>query len=200
MPVIACPDCGRDVSTIATACPHCGRPSPAGMAPPAAPRQAPAHEEQLWQGRPSARVLIGQLVALVVIIAIGATFTIGLDARLMGWAITSLVALVFAISIAVRYVRLRSTLYTISNQRVIIERGLLSKSLEEIDLRYVEDTRFFQSFMERLLGIGNVTLVSADKTTPTFVLYHITEPREIRELVRTNAYQVSQRQVFTRVT
>jgi uncharacterized membrane protein YdbT with pleckstrin-like domain len=199
VPVITCPDCGRDVSTMAAACPHCGRPSPAGTSPIVT---APPHarEEMLWRGRPSARVLIGRVLAAVLVAAVGGFMTWGLQAGPIGWTITALTVLVMLIALAIRWLQLRATLYMISNQRVTIERGILSKSVEEIDLRYIEDTRFFQSFLERILGIGNVTLVSADKTTPMFVLSHIIEPRQIRELVRTQAYQVSQRQVFTRMT
>ena len=200
MPVITCPDCGRDVSTLASACPHCGRPSPAGFAPPAAASSAPLREETLWQGGPSARVLIGRVLLIVILAVIGSVATEMLQGGGIGWAITAGVVVILLIATAVKYVQLRGTQYTITSQRVIIERGILSKSVEEIDLRYVEDTRFFQSFMERMLGIGNVTLVSSDKTTPTFVLFHILDPRATRELVRTHAYQISQRQVFTRTT
>jgi len=199
MPVITCPDCGRDVSTLATACPHCGRPSPAGTTPIGAVPQPP-REETLWRGSPSARVLIGRGAAIALLAIAGAVATQLLDGGAIGWGITALVVLALLIALAIRWVQLRSTQYTISNQRVIIERGILSKSVEEIDLRYVEDTRFFQTFLERMLGIGNVMLVSADKTTPTFVLFHITNPRDIRELIRSHAYQVSQRQIFTRST
>ena len=97
-------------------------------------------------------------------------------------------------------VRLQSTIYTITNQRVMIERGMLSKSLNEIDLRYIDDTQFFQSFAGRLLGIGNVTLISSDKAFPTTVLQAIARPRDIREMIRARAYQISQRQLFTRAT
>lgn len=168
-----------------------------------------SQEETLWRGSPSARVLIGRLIVIVLVLIIApiaihfaavANWEQAASINTIGWAITALVVLVLLVAFAIRYVRLRSTSYTISNQRVMIERGILSKGVEEIDLRYVEDTRFAQTFLERILGIGNVTLVSSDKTTPTFVLFHILDPRATRELIRTNAYQVSQRQVFTRAT
>ena len=94
--------------------------------------------------------------------------------------------------------RIRSTLYTISNQRILIETGLLSKSVSEIDLRTIDDTQFFQSLTARMLGIGNVTLVSADKAAPMLVLHNIPDPRSLRELIRSNAYRMSQRQLYTR--
>ena len=96
--------------------------------------------------------------------------------------------------------RIRTTLYTVSNQRVIIETGLTTKSVEDIDLRYIDDSQFQQSFIARVLGIGNVTIISSDKTLPIYTLRGIRDPRGVRELIRANAYQVSQRQLFTRAT
>src|SRR5438045_9704226 len=65
MPVISCPDCGRDVSPLAPACPHCGRPSPGGNAPIPAPNTQ-QQERTLWRGGPSAIVLAGYIATIVV--------------------------------------------------------------------------------------------------------------------------------------
>ena len=80
----------------------------------------------------------------------------------------------------------------------IVER--LTKSVEDIDLRYIDDTQFRQSLIQRILGIGSVMIISSDKVAPTYTLRGIPDPRGIREMIRANAYQVSQRQLFTRAT
>src|SRR3954470_18268257 len=206
MPVITCPDCGRDVSTLAAACPHCGRPmSPSTFAAPVA--AVPAAEETLWRGSPSWRVLIGKVVAMILTLIV-IPVAIYVDSQTsgsgnitkIGWYATALLLLIQLVGFLLAMLRLQSTLYTVSNQRVLIEQGILSKSVSEIDLRSVDDTQFFQSFHERLLGIGNVTLVSSDKALPVTVLRGIHDPRNVRETIRAAAYQVSQRQLFTRAT
>jgi hypothetical protein len=213
MPVITCPDCGRDVSPLATACPHCGRPSPAGFAAPAAAAAgAPAlTEETLWRGSPSWRVLIAKVVMMVLTVIVipfvaiffsSHTADLDLSSKItkIGWWVTALVLLYQIIAFLFALLRLQSTLYTVTNQRIMFEQGILSKSLSEIDLRSLDDTQFFQSFTDRLLGIGNVTLVSSDKALPVTVLRGVHDPRNLREIIRSRAYQVSQRQVFTRAT
>ena len=209
MPVIACPDCGKDVSTLAPACPHCGRPSPAGTAP--MPASAPQAEQTLWRGTPSAIKLLGRIAEIVLILIVvplvfrwfsNRSLDVQTAANILrfGWLVTAGLVFIEVIRFFYSLLMLRSTLYTITNQRVMIERGLLSKSLSEIDLRYVDDTQFYQGLVDRILGIGNVTIISTDKTTPVYVLQGVRDPRGLRELIRTNSYQVSQRQIFTRAT
>ncbi len=118
----------------------------------------------------------------------------------IGWLVTLVILIIQLIGFFAALMKQRSTVYTVTNQRVIIERGVLSKSLNEIDLRYIDETEFFQRFTERLLGIGSVTLISSDKVFPSTTLRSIKDPRNVRELIRAHAYQVSQRQLFTRAT
>ena len=212
MPVIACPDCGRDVSTLAPTCPHCGRPSPAAttpILPSALPALSP--EETIWRGSPSWALMTGRLAALIfaaIVLPIvtyliaGAADDEASRSGLLGvgWTVAIVATLILVASLVVGWILLRSTHYTVTNQRVIIEKGLLTKSLNEIDMRLIDDTLFFQSFFHRMLGIGHVTVMSSDKNTPVYVLRGVSDPRGVRELIRTHSYQASQRQVFTRPT
>ena len=214
MPVVPCPDCQRDVSTLAPACPHCGRPSPAGGAPvpESAPvPQLPVVEETLWRGTPAWTLLIGHVLGLLLTLIIvpvvsfaiannATDLTAADNARGAGLTLTVILLLVQAVIFGVALLQLRSTLYTVTNQRVIIETGLISKALSEIDLRYINDSQFSQGIIHRMLGIGNVTILSSDKTTPVFVMRSIKDPRGVRELIRAHAYQVSHRQLLTRAT
>jgi membrane protein YdbS with pleckstrin-like domain len=100
----------------------------------------------------------------------------------------------------VAILQLRTTRYKVTDQRVVVERGILSRSLEEIDLRYVDDSGFSQSPLERLQGIGTVWLISSDKSMPRLQLQGIKDPRAIREMIREQAYRMSQGQLFTRST
>jgi len=209
MPVIPCPDCNRDVSTMAASCPHCGRPMGSAAAALQPPPPSTKPEETLWHGTPSGRILLGRAAALlltpIVIMLLAyliASMSMDLERKgqivRAGWWIVGTLVFVQAIGVVVKLLQIRSTIYTITTQRILIEQGLLSKSVREIDLRTIDDTQFFQSLIQRALGIGNVTLVSTDKTMPTFVLHNIPDPRAMREQIRTHAYTMSQRQLYTR--
>ncbi|PYQ59678.1 MAG: hypothetical protein DMF58_10800 [Acidobacteria bacterium] len=203
MPLVKCPDCGRDVSSAAPSCPQCGRPM-AAVAPPQ-PQSSGGKEETLWHGTPSWLLLLGKIIrAVIVAIVLPLIYYFGRDflAQYYGivWSIIAIAILWQIVEVFIALTRIKTTIYTITTQRVILERGITTKSVEDIDLRYIDDTQFSQSLIQRMLGIGNVTIISSDKVAPNYVLRGIPDPRAIREMIRTNAYQVSQRQLFTRAT
>lgn len=182
------------------------------MAVPGAPAAPAPREETLWRGTPSPILLIGKIATLLLILVaiplvayfFASTITDDLakarNIRTAGWVIAAILAAVQLVVLIVAWMKLRTTTYTVTNQRVIVEQGIVTKTVNEIDLRYVDDSQFFQGLTDRILGIGDVTLLSSDANTPTYTLRSVRDPRAVRELVRTHAYQVSQRQIITRET
>ena len=85
------------------------------------------------------------------------------------------------------------TIYELTTQRLRVIRGLLGNAIEEMELVRVRDTKVTQSGGERLLNIGDVTVVSADATTPEILLSNITNPVEVRELIRKAVQEERQR-------
>ena len=75
-----------------------------------------------------------------------------------------------------------------------------SKSLAEIDVRTIDDITFRQTIIERMLGIGEITIRSSDPTNPRVRLVGVPDPRQVRELIRNSAYQATRGQIFTRST
>jgi uncharacterized membrane protein YdbT with pleckstrin-like domain len=208
MPLTTCPDCGREISTSAPACPHCGRPTGPVVAPPMHLVSPPSAEESLWHGTPSWLLLLGKIIWLAIVAIalpllvhfLGGSLLQDPAALKIAWFIVAAVILWRGVGVLIAYARIRSTMYTVTTQRVTIESGIAEKKVEDIDLRYIDDTQFRQRLIERMLGIGSVTIVSSDKTTPMYTLRGIPDPRGLRELIRAKAYEASQRQLFTRST
>lgn len=74
--------------------------------------------------------------------------------------------------------------YELTSQRLRVIRGILGRSVEEVELVRVRDTKAKQHTGERLLNVGDVTIVSNDVSTPEYVLHNVKEPFEVRELIR----------------
>jgi uncharacterized membrane protein YdbT with pleckstrin-like domain len=77
-----------------------------------------------------------------------------------------LAILTLGLWLIVRWVQTLSKKYRITTHRVVVETGVLSKRLEQIDLYRVADYTVERPFGQRLLGTGNLLLKSFDKSTP----------------------------------
>ena len=78
----------------------------------------------------------------------------------------------------------RSIRYRISSYRIDYERGVLSKSIDTLELWHVEDIKYYQTLMDRILGVGTITVISHDSTTPYLPLRSLPAPRPIFEALK----------------
>ncbi len=83
-----------------------------------------------------------------------------------------------------RYLDVRYRLYEISNQRVRLTRGILSRRTDGLELYRVDDTLLFQPFLLRLIGRGNIQMVTSDRTNPTMLIEAIPQPRWLWDQLR----------------
>ena len=60
----------------------------------------------------------------------------------------------------------RSKLYRITTRRIVVETGVLSKRLEQIDLYRIADYTVERPLGQRIMGTGNLLLKTFDKSTP----------------------------------
>lgn len=76
--------------------------------------------------------------------------------------------------------------YELTDQRLIIRRGILNKTGDEIELYRIKDTTIAYSIVNQLTDIGKITIRSSDATTASgdLVLRDIPQGRAIREEIR----------------
>jgi uncharacterized membrane protein YdbT with pleckstrin-like domain len=77
-----------------------------------------------------------------------------------------LVIFTLGIWLIVRWFQTYGRHYRITSRRIVVESGVLSKRLEQVDLYRVADYTVERPFGQRLLGTGNLLLKTFDKTTP----------------------------------
>ena len=75
------------------------------------------------------------------------------------------------------------TKYSISNDRLIIERGLLKTVVDETLLYRIVDITMEQSLAGKLFGTGTLRISAKVDKTPEIRLANIARPREIRTLL-----------------
>ena len=85
----------------------------------------------------------------------------------------------------VRWFQTLGRTYRITTRRIVVETGVLSKKLEQIDLYRVADYTVERPFGQRIMGTGNLMLKTFDKTTPELNVLDIsTDVVKLYERVR----------------
>ena len=82
------------------------------------------------------------------------------------------------------------TKYSLSEDRLFIDKGFLNLKSEEILLDRIRDLSVSQTFVQRLFGVGTITLHSSDKTSPTLEILDIAKPKDVKELIHKNVEEM----------
>ena len=90
----------------------------------------------------------------------------GRPALIQGLGGLVLAILTLGLSVIVAWFQTRGIHYKITSQRVVIEQGMFSKRMEQLDLYRVVDYVVERPFGQRVMGTGNIILEAMDKTTP----------------------------------
>ncbi len=128
----------------------------------------PAEEQLIFEVKPTYRAYLGLMIWGVLLFV----FVIGFFLLIRAWY------------------RVSSTRYRLTTQRLFVQTGLIAKKLEEVELFRVKDVTLHQGVLQRLLGVGNVVVLSSDDTTPQLELAGISNPIDVKEQIR-NAFRAA---------
>ena len=152
----------------------------------------------MWQGSPSQTVNLPtyMLLALAVIVTtVGLlvlrantpmSATTDLNARsVYPWVIVAIWVLA-GIGALMTYLKVSTTKYVLTTERLRVTTGVLSTRTEDLELRRVRDSVILRPFWARLAGLGDVQILSADASTPRLVLHAIRNPDGVQTMIRSN--------------
>lgn len=78
----------------------------------------------------------------------------------------------------------RTTRFKITRRRVETERGVLSRTVDSLELWRVVDVQYHQTLLDRLLDNGSVVLIGTDQTHPKLELHGLPGHRQLFEKLR----------------
>ena len=74
--------------------------------------------------------------------------------------------------------------YKITNYRIDHEFGLLSKNYDTLELWHVNDVSMRQGPVDRIFGVGTISIESDDRSTPHLELRSLAKPRQLLESLK----------------
>lgn len=84
----------------------------------------------------------------------------------------------------------KCTQFTLTTQRLRLEKGILNKHLDDLELYRVKDITLNQPLIQRIVGLGTLTMVTSDATTPTVVLPAIPDSLAVMDRIRNEVDRV----------
>jgi uncharacterized membrane protein YdbT with pleckstrin-like domain len=137
-------------------------------------------EKVIYEGHPSWRAILGFYLMGILIAAI-----VGIAVALVDETATGVVVAVVIVAIAVLagFVKRVATTYTITDRRLNIKRGIVSRNVQEGRLERVQNANFNQGVYERLMQIGDVQFDTAGADESNFVFAGVAQPEVVVEQV-----------------
>lgn len=81
------------------------------------------------------------------------------------------------------YLQCRSTKLEFAGNDLVLEKGLLSKARTELDARGIRTVKVYQSFFDRVFGVGRISVFTAGDT-PEIEVAGLPRPNDLRELIK----------------
>ena len=185
-------DLSRPVSEetrVAPTRPRAVEPLPV-QATPSAPERRPdatqVDEKVIFTVRPTLLFIkIGYVLAALSSILLIALLTWGLGR--LGWEVSPFILIPLALALllipAFKHLKRNMLCYTLTDSKIEIDEGLISRTTRNIPLRNIQDVTVSSTVSQRLLRFGNLLIDNANETGGPTVLRNIPDPRRHADLL-----------------
>lgn len=99
----------------------------------------------------------------------------------------------------IQYIKTRFTIYQLFPQTIVLKTGILSQKIDNIELYRVRDYSIEKPFLLRIFGLGNIILITSDKSKETIEFIAIKDPEklynELRNMVESSRKRTGTREV-----
>ncbi|MBL3657678.1 PH domain-containing protein [Fulvivirga sediminis] len=121
------------------------------------------NEQNIWEGAPSQWVNFG-----FYLLCIPLSLVFGLGLLLALW----------------KYYDTHLHRFEITSQRIIEQKGIFSKTIDETELYRVKDLRLEKPFLLRIVGLSNIVLDTTDRSNPILTMKGLKEGQQLKEAIR----------------
>src|SRR5688572_30371659 len=153
--------------------------------PAVAPKLGPG-ERVLFEGHPSWRSIVDFYIKGFLATAV-VCFLVAIGTGIADERNDSLVVILAVVGVGVTvlagFIKRVATSYTITNRRLHIKKGIVSRTIQETRLERVQNVNVSQGVIQRIFQIGDVDFDTAAGDDYNFIFAGVAEPQEVVEKV-----------------
>jgi uncharacterized membrane protein YdbT with pleckstrin-like domain len=142
-----------------------------------------AGEREIFEGHPSWRAILAFYLRGL-LIAVGAGVVAALVTRISGddvdksWVFL-VVFVVLGLTVLIGFIKRVTTTYAITDRRLHIKRGIISREIQQTRLERVQNVNYNQTFFQRILQVGDVDFDTAGSGDYDFSFDGVANPEEV---------------------
>lgn len=118
-------------------------------------------ETVVLETHPHWKTLVLPVIALLAVLGVAGYVYAQVSDSIAHWVIVGVALLLVIVFALVPFLRWRTTLFVMTNKRVVVRSGILSRTGRDIPLTRVNDVTFTHNLLERLLRCGTLVVESA---------------------------------------
>ena len=88
------------------------------------------------------------------------------------------------------------TTYSVSEDRLFRDSGLLNRTYEEVLLYRIRDISLKRSLGQMILGVGTIVIHSSDKSSGTLEIENVKSPKQVKERIHPLVEEAKTRRRF----
>jgi uncharacterized membrane protein YdbT with pleckstrin-like domain len=133
-------------------------------------------EQIIFEGHPSWRAILAFYLKGILIAAVA-----GVIAKLVSSdsSVFLVVFVIVTLTVIVGFIKRVATVYTVTDRRLNIKRGIVSREIQETRLERVQNVNYSQSVFQRMLKVGDVDFDTAGTSDSDFVFIGVANPADV---------------------
>jgi uncharacterized membrane protein YdbT with pleckstrin-like domain len=146
-----------------------------------------AGERVIFEGHPSWRAILA-FYAKGLLLSVAAGIVVALATRIFGDDVNSglvfvIVLVAMVLTVLIGFLKRVATTYTITDRRLHIKRGIISREVQETRLERVQNVNYNQSLFQRVVQVGDVDFDTAGSGDYSFSFDGVADPEQVVQKV-----------------
>jgi membrane protein YdbS with pleckstrin-like domain len=139
-------------------------------------------EEELWNGGYSAKAMVGTWILLAILSVVTLILPFFVSFLTIQLSLGGIV-LMWLVGAVVYGYRRFGVHYELTSQRFIHQTGILTRATDRIEVIDIDDVSFTQGPVQRMFGVGRITVTSSDRSHPLLHMIGIGDVKSVAGLI-----------------